>query len=98
MKKKQRTLGEMLVGINIAFYTGLAVLILALLLGESGTAVQVLGICTIVGMVLAFGGLLYAFIKFRCPHCNASLMPGRRLPMSVPAYCSHCGAELKENH
>ena len=96
MKQEKRTLKQILLTTDIAFFVGLALLIVCLLLEQSG-AWTLLGVLACVGIVSAFGGLLYAWACFRCPHCDGSLMPGGRIPMSVPAYCSHCGAKLSEN-
>ena len=46
------------------------------------------------GAALLIAGLVLAVLKVRCPHCGASLMPGGRLPLSMPPYCSGCGKKL----
>ena len=46
------------------------------------------------GVALLIAGLVLAVLKVRCPHCGASLMPGGRLPLSMPPYCSGCGKKL----
>jgi len=98
MKKNAEMLEKVLFRAHVAFFGGLAVLIVCLLvLNSSVGADWVITACVIVGIVASFGGLLYAFAYFRCPHCSASLMPGGRMPMSIPAYCSSCGAKLSEN-
>ena len=98
MKKNAGALGKVLFRMNVAFFTGLAVLILALLLTEGRTTPHwMLPLLGIAGIVPAFGSLFYGWAYFRCPNCNASLMPHKRIPMSIPAYCSSCGAKLNEN-
>lgn len=98
MKKSAGTLEKVLFRMNVAFFTGLAILILALLLTEGRTTPYwVIPVCGIGGIVPAFGSLFYGYAYFRCPNCNACLMPHKRMPMSIPAYCASCGAKLREN-
>lgn len=98
MKKNAGALEKVLFRMNVAFFTGLAILILALLLTEGRTiSYWAISICGIAGIVPTFGSLLYGYAYFRCPNCNASLMPYKRMPMSVPAYCSSCGTKLRED-
>lgn len=81
------------------FYSGLAVMILMLMIVNSGVGKP--GGLTVVGAVLGLlaciGSLVLGFGWVRCPHCGGSLMAGGRIPSRLPAYCSHCGAPLTEN-
>ena len=79
------------------FYGGLVLLLLLLMIAGSGLSPNgwmEAGI--LLGMLACFGSLLFGFVYLRCPRCNGSLMPGGRVPTRIPAYCSHCGAELTE--
>lgn len=80
---------------HIAFFGGMGLLVLCLMLlnGSVGTS-WAIGACSVAGVIAAFGGLIYAAACFRCPHCGKSLMAGGRMPMGVPAYCSSCGEKL----
>lgn len=80
---------------HIAFFGGLGLLLLCLMLlnGSVGANWAMIA-CSAAGVVAAFGGVIYAAVCFRCPHCGVSLMAGGRMPMSVPGYCSSCGEKL----
>ena len=44
-----------------------------------------------VGLILVVIALIYSWIVFRCPHCDALL--GTRF---IPEYCPHCGKKLNK--
>ena len=48
------------------------------------------GTLLFLGMVLAFGGLVYLLFTYRCPRCGRLLHT--RGP--TPHYCPHCGEEF----
>ena len=66
MKKNAEMLEKVLFRAHVAFFGGLAVLIVCLLvLNSSVGANWVITACVIVGIVASFGGLLYAFLVER---------------------------------
>lgn len=48
------------------------------------------GAFLLLGIVLAFGGLVYMAFTYRCPYCGRLLYT--RGP--TPHYCPHCGEEI----
>ena len=49
-----------------------------------------------VGLLSMIGSVLAAFLKVRCPYCDASLMSGGRVPTSLPHFCPDCGKTLDD--
>lgn len=79
---------------HILFYGGLACMLLALMMVEMEIAflTYLLGV---VGVVAAFGGLIFGFYMIRCPDCKKGLTVGRS--PGIPKFCPHCGKQLKED-
>ena len=95
---KKGGIGRVLLRANIAFYGGLILLLLCWMMISGGGSEPWMGwmVLAVVGAIASFGALFYCWAAFRCPYCNASLMPGHRMPTRVPAYCSACGAHLED--
>lgn len=79
--KKSRTI------MWVGFLTGILIAVVGTNGGDEVTNPWLFGI----GMVLFILSLLQAFIFYRCPHCNYSLM---NVKGNVPGYCPKCGKEL----
>ena len=84
---------------NGCFFGGLGLTAVIYLIGESyqwrGNDVPVfLWIAAGAGLLCMFGSVLTAFLKVRCPYCDASLMAGGRVPTSLPHFCPDCGKDL----
>lgn len=54
-----------------------------------GLAIAVLGLAVLISSLVLAGA------RLRCPHCDASLMQGGRLPFEVPHFCPNCGKPLE---
>ena len=81
------------------FFGGLGLTAVIYLIGESyqwrGNDVPVfLWVAAGVGILIMAGSILAAFLKVRCPYCDASLMAGGRMPTSLPHFCPDCGKDL----
>lgn len=86
---------------NGFFFGGLGLTAVIYLIGESyqwrGNDVPVfLWIAAGVGLLSMIGSVLAAFLKVRCPYCDASLMSGDRVPTSLPHFCPDCGKTLDD--
>ena len=86
---------------NGFFFGGLGLTAVIYLIGESyqwrGNDVPVfLWIAAGVGLLSMIGSVLAAFLKVRCPYCDASLMSGGRVPTSLPHFCLDCGKTLDD--
>lgn len=95
MKWKDMDCKQILRVVNVVFYGGFLVLMLALLLlyfSEEVSALQ--AVLAILGVVSCLGGILLAYVRLRCPYCGASLMLGGRLPTHIPNFCPECGKPL----
>ena len=84
---------------NGFFFGGLGLTAVIYLIGESyqwrGNDVPVfLWIAAGAGLLSMIGSVLAAFLKVRCPYCDASLMSGGRVPTSLPHFCPDCGKDL----
>ena len=56
----------------------------------------ILGIVlAVLGLAAIVSGIVLAYARLRCPHCDASLMQGGRLPFEVPNFCPNCGKPLE---
>ena len=82
--------------VNILFYGGLGLLVLALMIGKIDGMLPVPAILVpgILGGVLVIAGLVLAFVGLRCPHCGESLCLGGRLPTRLPNFCPRCGEPI----
>lgn len=79
---------------HILFYTGLALMLLSVLIGSAMDAELFMVVLGAVGFIAAIGGLFCGLIYVRCPKCSGSLMPGGRVPSALPKFCPHCGKEM----
>lgn len=98
MKKKWESLTcrQILKAVNILFYGGLGLLVLAWAIErtDSPTPGLLFAVLAVGGAALLIAGLVLAFGWLRCPCCGESLCLGGRLPTSLPNYCPHCGKPL----
>ena len=85
-----------LIGSNILFYLGLALMVATvisiIMAGKIGLVQYILAVLGAVGTA---GGIMFAMVHFNCPHCGESLMVGGRLPTKMPKTCPACGSEVK---
>ena len=86
---------------NGFFFGGLGLTAVIYLIGESyqwrGNDVPAfLWLAAGAGLLCMFGSVLAAFLKVRCPYCDASLMAGGRMPTSLPHFCPDCGKTLDD--
>ena len=80
---------------NILFYSGLGVMLLGgLVIGAAGNWPGLMIASGIVGVIGVFAGLFCGLAYVRCPDCDGSLMPGGRIPSTLPNFCPHCGKQL----
>lgn len=81
--------------VHVLFLCGLAVLLAAGMLASVRTVTKALDVVLALGgVVLLAASIVLAVWKVRCPHCGASLLPGGRLPLSLPPHCPGCGKKL----
>ncbi|MBQ7896480.1 MAG: hypothetical protein IJ364_08020 [Oscillospiraceae bacterium] len=64
---------------DVLFIAGIAVMLAAYIFGT---------VCSIIGAVVAFSGLIPHFLYNKCPHC------GRQLGRNDGDYCQHCGGAI----
>ena len=60
-------------------FAGIAIMLAAYIFGI---------VCSIIGAIVAFFGLIPHFLYNKCPHC------GRQLGRNDGAFCQHCGGEI----
>ena len=98
MKKKLESLTchQILKVVNILFYSGLGLLVLAWMVGGtvSSAPTALVAVLAVSGAALMIAGLVLAFGWLRCPCCGESLCLGGRIPTSLPNFCPRCGKPL----
>ena len=95
MKWEDMDCKQILQVVNVVFYGGFLVLMLALLLLYFSEEISVLlTVLAVLGGASCFGGVLLAYTRLRCPFCGASLMLGGRIPTHIPNFCPECGKPL----
>lgn len=52
-------------------------------------------VLAVLGVAAMVSGIVLAYARMRCPHCDASLMQRGRLPFEVPNFCPNCGKPLE---
>ena len=82
---------------NLLFYTGViamaATLVVLFKVGKMNVAAYALAALAVVGTA---GGMMFAMVHVKCPHCHESLLQGTFLPLRLPALCPQCGKSTKE--
>ncbi|MBE6961404.1 MAG: hypothetical protein E7445_03010 [Ruminococcaceae bacterium] len=101
MSRKKKTIivsnGVGLAAANLMFYIGVVAMVATLVLlfknGKMGIAAYVAAALAVVGTA---GGMMFAMVHVKCPHCHESLLQGTLLPLHLPKICPHCGQSTKE--
>ena len=73
---------------KVLAYTGIGILIIALLFLKSPVAVTLL---VVVGIILILLNAIICYFFYRCPYCHY-VLPYRN--STIPAHCPGCGKEL----
>ena len=73
---------------KVLAYTGIGILIIALLFLKSAVAATLLAV---VGIILILLNAIISYFFYRCPYCHYGL-PYRN--STIPAHCPSCGKEL----
>ncbi len=82
---------------NIMFYLGVVAMAATLvLLFQNGRMNVASYIAVAVAVLGTAGGMMFAMVHVKCPHCHESLLQGTLLPLRLPAVCPHCGQSTKE--
>lgn len=90
------TLQAGLIGSNVLFYLGLALMVATVIsIISAGKIGLVQYILAVLGVVGTAGGVMFAMVHLNCPKCGESLMTGGRLPTKLPKTCAACGSEIK---
>ena len=89
MEKLKETLRKLSLHTHSWIATGMMLvgLLLAWIGSESGEGYLWV---FVVGCILVILTLFYAFLVFRCPHCDRLLAT-----RTIPSYCPHCGEKLE---
>ena len=66
---------------DILMIVGLVIMLAASLFGM---------VCSIIGAIVAFSGLIPHFLYNKCPHCD------RQLGRNDGDYCHHCGGRIDD--
>ena len=83
-------------GIQYRWDVTFGIVLAVLSLSEKTVPVPaVVFVLCILGIVGVVSGIVLAYARMRCPHCDASLMQGGRLPFEVPNFCPNCGKPLE---
>ncbi len=74
--------------LQIGVLGGAVIVFIGLLLVSKGIVVG--NVLSVIGLVCMFGGLMQAFLFFKCPHCGRRFnIRGKRF-----SYCPSCGKKL----
>ena len=82
---------------NSLFYLGVVAMAATLVLMFQNGRMNVASYIAVAVAVLGTaGGMMFAMVHVKCPHCHESLLQGTLLPLRLPAVCPHCGQSTKE--